>query len=52
MNNKVQVFQNEQFGQVRTIEENGKVLFCAKDVAIFLDIKTQLMQSNSIARGW
>lgn len=39
MNNKVQVFQNEQFGQVRTIEENGKVLFCAKDVAISLGYK-------------
>ncbi|MFV0351718.1 MAG: BRO family protein [Oscillospiraceae bacterium] len=27
------VFSNEQFGQVRTIEEDGKVLFCANDVA-------------------
>lgn len=33
MSKEIQVFQNEQFGQVRTIDENGKVLFCAKDVA-------------------
>lgn len=32
-NNKVEIFKNEQFGAVRTIEENGKVLFCAKDIA-------------------
>lgn len=31
--NELQVFQNDQFGQVRTIEENGKVLFCGSDVA-------------------
>ena len=32
-NNKVEIFKNEQFGAVRTIEEDGKVLFCAKDIA-------------------
>jgi prophage antirepressor-like protein len=31
--NELQIFHNEQFGQVRTIEENGKILFCGKDVA-------------------
>lgn len=31
--NQLQVFQNQEFGQVRTIEENGKVLFCGSDVA-------------------
>lgn len=31
--NNLQVFQNEEFGSIRTIEENGKVLFCANDVA-------------------
>lgn len=31
--NNLQVFKNEQFGEVRTIEENGKVLFVANDVA-------------------
>lgn len=31
--NNLQVFKNEQFGEVRTIEENGKILFCGNDCA-------------------
>lgn len=27
MNNELQIFTNDQFGDIRTIEENGKVLF-------------------------
>lgn len=34
--NEVKIFENEEFGKVRTIEENGKVLFCGKDVATAL----------------
>lgn len=34
--NDLQVFQNEQFGSVRTINEDGKILFCGKDVATAL----------------
>lgn len=30
---EMRVFRNEQFGEVRTIEENGKPLFCGSDVA-------------------
>ena len=33
MNNKLQIFANEQFGSVRIIEEDGKVLFCGNDIA-------------------
>lgn len=33
MKNEVTVFQNEQFGQVRTIDENGKIYFCGRDAA-------------------
>lgn len=29
----IEIFQNEEFGEIRTIEEEGKVLFCASDVA-------------------
>ena len=29
----LQIFNNTQFGEVRIIEENGKVLFCGSDVA-------------------
>lgn len=31
--NKMQIFNNPEFGEVRTIEENGTVLFSATDIA-------------------
>ena len=34
--NELQIFQNEEFGQVRTIEDNGKILFLASDVCAIL----------------
>lgn len=35
--NEVQVFMNEVFGEIRILEQNdGKVLFCGKDVALAL----------------
>lgn len=36
MKEPIQIYQNEQFGAIRTIEENGKVLFCGKDIAVAL----------------
>ena len=33
MNNKIKVIENAEFGSVRTVEEDGEVLFCASDVA-------------------
>ena len=33
MENKLEIFKKEEFGVMRTIEENGKVLFCGSDVA-------------------
>ena len=33
MENQMQIFNNEQFGEVRTILESEKILFCAADVA-------------------
>ena len=36
MDNMVKTFVNEEFGSVRTIEENGMVMFCGKDVALAL----------------
>lgn len=32
----VKVFSNKEFGTIRTVTINGKVLFCGKDVAIAL----------------
>lgn len=34
--NKIQVFNNPDFGEVRTLNENGAVLFCGRDVAAAL----------------
>lgn len=34
--NELKAFNNPDFGEVRTLEENGKVLFCASDVAVAL----------------
>lgn len=31
--NAIKIFENEEFGQVRTIEENDRILFCGSDVA-------------------
>ena len=31
--NELQIFKNPEFGEIRTIEENGKILFCATDAA-------------------
>lgn len=39
MNRKLLVFQNEQFGSIRTLETNGNIWFCASDVANALGYK-------------
>ena len=36
---ELQIFQNAEFGTIRTIEENGKVLFCGSDVSKALGYK-------------
>lgn len=33
MENKLEIFRSDEFGEVRTINENGKILFCGNDVA-------------------
>lgn len=37
--NELIIFNNPEFGEVRTIEEDGKVLFCGNDVAKALGYK-------------
>ncbi|MBK5491344.1 phage antirepressor [Bacillus sp. TH17] len=37
--NQLQVFNNEEFGQVRTVKQGEEVLFVAKDVCEVLEIK-------------
>ena len=36
MNNEIQVFENAEFGSIRTIEIDGDVWFVGKDVAVAL----------------
>lgn len=33
MNEMINVFENEEFGNVRVIKEDDKLLFCGSDVA-------------------
>ena len=33
MGNKIQIFNNEEFGEVRTLNEDGKIYFVASDIA-------------------
>lgn len=34
--NDIQIFNNSEFGQIRTLDENGSPLFCGKDIATAL----------------
>lgn len=45
------IFDNPEFGKIRTIEGNGKVLFCAKDVAIALGYKDPTNAIKQHCRG-
>lgn len=51
MSKEIQIFQNKRFGQIRTIDENGKVLFCAKDVAEALGYSNTRDAINRHCRG-
>ena len=37
--NELQIFENPMFGAIRTLKDGGKVLFCAKDIAVALGYK-------------
>ena len=39
MNNAVELFNNREFGDLRVVEEDGRTMFCAKDVATALGYK-------------
>ena len=34
--NQMEIFKNPEFGSIRTFEQDGKVLFCGKDIAVAL----------------
>ena len=49
--NELMIFNHPEFGVIRTIEENGKVLFCAKDVAAALGYKNTRDAINRHCKG-
>lgn len=49
---ELMVFNNSEFGEIRTIEEDGKVLFCGKDVAAALGYKDTTKAISQHCRGW
>lgn len=51
MSNQLQIFNNQKFGQVRTIEANGKVLFVGSDVAKSLGYAIPSKAINTHCKG-
>lgn len=47
----IHVFNNEQFGSLRTYEESGQILFCGKDVAASLGYKDTTNAMKRHCRG-
>lgn len=48
---ELMIFSNPEFGEIRTAEEDGKVLFCAKDVASALGYKNTRDAINRHCKG-
>lgn len=55
---KLTVFENQQFGKIRTIAERGEILFCGRDVALALGyekpnnaIKAHCREKGTLKRG-
>ena len=49
--NNLTIFESPEFGSIRTVEEDGKVLFCAKDVAASLGYKDTTNAIKQHCRG-
>ena len=50
--NQMEIFKNPEFGSIRTFEQDGKVLFCGKDILRkHLDTNVPLMPSQPTAKG-
>ena len=49
--NEMQIFRSPDFGEVRTVEENGAVLFCGSDVAKALGYAKPQNALNAHCRG-
>lgn len=49
--NELMIFNNPEFGEIRTIDENGSVLFCGNDVAKALGYKRPNEAISAHAKG-
>ncbi len=49
--NELMIFNNPEFGKIRTITDDGKTLFCAKDVAAALGYKDTTNAIKQHCRG-
>ncbi len=49
--NELEIFEHPKFGQIRTITEDGKTLFCGKDVASALGYKNTREAINRHCKG-
>lgn len=49
--NDIQLFKNDDFGELRTMEQEGKTLFCAKDIATALGYKDPVNAIKQHCRG-
>lgn len=49
--NELKIFENKEFGSIRTIEENGKVLFCGSDIAVALGYVNSRKALNDHCKG-
>lgn len=49
--NELEIFEHPKFGQIRTITEDGKALFCGKDVASALGYKNTREAINRHCKG-
>lgn len=43
MNNKLMVFKNDNFGEIRSLEINGEPYFVAKDICDILELSNPTM---------
>lgn len=52
--NGIEIFNNSQFGTIRTLQENGKILFCGSDVAKALGYSDapKAIKTHCKSDGW
>jgi prophage antirepressor-like protein len=48
MDNEIQVFQNDNFGEIRTVNYNGEPWFVAKDVCDILGVTNPTMSMDGL----